>query len=820
MRKLMVGDSRRRIALAPLTCVLLALVLPAGAARPALAQMSCDPCAVGVVFDGPWEGNDELRTGLEEEIAALAAPRFTVVFPAGARRGADWTLEGAREAVEALLADADIDIVVTSGPVSSSHAITRGGLPKPVVATFVLDPEAQDFPLETTAAGERVSGVPNLSYITFAGDRTDEIRRLREVAPFRRLTYLANEALLAAVPGLETNLRRLAQEGGVEATIVRVGTSVDAALAALLPGTEAVYVTPMTQLPAGELDRLVRALIERRVPAFSYWGRSEVELGLLASLYLDTDMRRLDRRVALHVQRILAGEDAGALPVDFRRNRRLTLNMATARAIGVHPDWRVMTEAEVLRAEPPNVTRRLSLLSAAREAVAANLDLAAADRSVAAGRQVARAARAALRPQIAASGGAETIDRDRAESSFGLQPVWTSAGSVGVSQLLFSDGARARATIERHVQTSREQVREELRLDVAHGAAVGYLDVLRARTFERIQRENLTLTRSNLELAQSRRRIGVARASEVIRWENQIAINRRAVIDAGAARSVAEIALNRWLNRPLEEPFETAEVDLDDPALLANAAVVDVYVDNPFAFAIFRDFMTAEALAQSPELRQLDAAIAAQARTALAARRALWAPTVSAGGDLTVLQTAGGLDAVDPADLPFPITQPNPFNWSVGVSASLPLFTGGARRAERTRAAEELDELRLTRRAAAERVEQRLRSVLHRAGASYAGIDLAADAADAARRNLALITDAYEQGVLSILDLIDAQNAALVAEESAATAVYDYLIDLMDTHRASGRFGLFMEAAELAAFTDRMRAFFRDAGYEPRAPGP
>ena len=799
--------------------LLAAAVLLAAGADAARAQMTCDPCAVGVVFDGPWERNDELRAGFEEEIAALAAPRFTIVFPAEARRVADWTLEGARAAVEALLADPDVDVVLTYGPVSSSHAIDRGGLPKPVVAAFVLDPEAQGFPLETTAAGERVSGVPNLAYVTFTGDRADEIRRLQEVAPFRRLTYLVNEALLAAVPVLETNLRLGLLEVGAEAEIVGVGASIDAALAALPPAGEAVYVTPLMQLPAGEFDRLVRALRERRVPAFSYWGRSEVDSGLLASLYLDTDLRRLARRVALHVQRILGGEDAGGLPVDFRRNQRLTLNMATARAIGVHPSWRVLTEAELLRNEPPNVTRRLSLASAAREAVAANLDLLAADRSVAAGRQAVRAAGAALRPQVTASGSAETIDRDRAESSFGLQPVWTSAGSVGVSQLLFSDGARARATIERHVQTSREQSREELRLDVAQGAAVGYLDVLRAKAFERIQRENLTLTRSNLELAQSRRRIGVARASEVIRWENQIAINRRSVIEAGAARSVAEIALNRLLQRPLEEPFETAEVDLDDPALLANAATVEAYIDNPFAFAIFRDFMAAEALARSPELRQLDAAIAAQERAALAARRAFWAPTVAAGGDLTAVQTAGGLESVDARDLPFPITRPNALNWSFGVSASLPLFTGGARRAERARAEVELDELGLARRAAAERVEQRLRTVLHRAGASWAGIDLAADAADAARRNLALVTDAYEQGVLSILDLIDAQNAALVAEQSAATAVYDYLVDLMDVHRASGRFGLFMEPAGLAAFADRLRAFFRDAGYAPR-PGP
>ncbi len=233
MRKRDGRDDRR-----PVAAVLLAAVLLAGAVDPARAQMSCDPCAVGVVFDGPWERNDELRTGFEEEIAALAAPRFAVDFPAGARRVADWTLEGVRDAVEALLANPHVDVVLTYGPVSSSHAINRGGLPKPVVAAFVLDPEAQGFPLETTAVGERVSGVPNLSYITFTGDRTDEIRRLQEVVPFRRLTYLANEALLAAVPVLETNLRRLAQQVGAEATIVRVGTSVDAALSALPPATE------------------------------------------------------------------------------------------------------------------------------------------------------------------------------------------------------------------------------------------------------------------------------------------------------------------------------------------------------------------------------------------------------------------------------------------------------------------------------------------------------------------------------------------------------------------------------------------------------
>ena len=808
----MVNRNSRRGGFVPAAFALLVLAM-AAAAAPAGAQIQCDPCGVGVVFDGPWERNPQAQASLEEEISALAAPGFHVVFPSAAQRTGDWTLGGAQSAVEALLSDPAVHIVLTYGPVASSYAAGRDQLPKPVVAAFVLDPRAQRFPLRANTAGERVSGAQNLAYVTFAGDWTDEIRRLQEITPFQRLTYLVHDQLLASVPALADNLGESLKEANIEAAMAPVGAEADKALAALAPETEAVYVTPLPQLASGEFERLVNGLIERRIPAFSYLGKSEVSKGLLASVHIDTDLRRLARRLALHVQRILAGEDPGSLPVDFRRDNRLTLNMATARAIGVYPGWRVMTEAELLDSTPPRVSRRLSLVRSAQEAVTANLDLAAARQSVAAGHQAVRAARGALLPQIGASGGFEQVDLGG--SSLTLDPVRVWTGSLGLSQILYSDAAWTRAAVEGQVQISREQAREELRLDVAHEATVAYLNVLRTRAEERIQRENLTLTRSNLELARTRRRIGVARASEVIRWENQIANNRRAVIEATAARNAADIALNRLLHRPLEEPFETAEVNLGDPALLADATTVDDYMDNLFAFALFRDFMTGEALSQSPELRQLDAAIAAKERTLLAARRARWAPTVSLGANLTELDVSGGLDSSDTPGGPFPLALPNGRNWTVGVSASLPLFAGGTRRAEQTRAERELEELCLTRRAAAERIEQRLRMVMHHAGASYAGIGLAGDAADAARRNLALVAEAYEQGALSILELIDAQNAALVAEESAATAVYDYLIDLMGAHRASGRFGLLMEPGEVADFHSRLRAFFRDAGYEP-----
>jgi len=805
----MVGDGLRTAA-----CALAAGLLTV-AAGPAHGQVWCEPCRFGVVLDGPWERNDEVRTTFEEEIADLAAPRFTVAFPEDKRRVADWTAESVGRAVEELLADPEVDLVLTLGPVGSMLAAGQpAALSKPVVAAFVVFPEALGIPVEANAVGERVSGASNLHYVNLFADPAEEWRRFREVAPFTRIACLVNAALLAAAPRLEANLQSVARLQGLDLTLVPVGASGADAMAAIPPGVEAVYVTPLVQLRPADFDHLVRRLIDRRLPTFSFWGRSEVDRGLLMSLHVDIDFRRIGRRIALGVQRILAGEEAGAIPVDFRRNQRLTLNMATARAIGVHPGWSVLTEAEVLRDEPADIERRLDLASVVREAVAVNLDLASADRSVAAGRQQVVAARGALLPQLSLSGLAETIDGDRAAHTFGLQPRWLSAGSIGMSQVIYSDGARAAAEIERDLQASRREARHELRLDVAHAAAVGYLAVLRTKVLEQIQRENFTVTRTNLDLARTRRLSGVARASEVVRWEYEIANNRRASVDATARRRVAEVALNRVLNRPLEEPFATTGVDLNDPALLATAGTVETYAGDPVAFARFRDFITQEGLAISPELAQIDAAIRAKERAVLAARRALWAPDVVATGELAGRGEAGGGLAFPPDAGPW---QPpkNAIDWRVGVAASVPLFHGGARRAERSRAGHELEELRLVRRAAAERVEQRIRTALHLAGASFLGIGFAAEAAGAAQRNLALVGDAYEQGGVGILDVLDAQHTALLADLAAANAAHDFLTHVMDVHRAIGRFGFLMSGAELTEFAERMQRFFAERGGAP-----
>jgi outer membrane protein TolC len=780
------------------------------AASPGLG--AADVVRVGIAIDGPWERNDEIRGKLEGEVLALIRGEFDVRFPAAKRLEADWTLAGVSAVVDELLADPEVDILLAAGPISAAYVCQIAHLRKPVIALFVFSTDIQDVPFLKEEGGKGRSGVKNLNYVTFQHDLKLELQKFQTVVPFRKLAVLVSRGLYDAVPAVREWYEAELSGLGLEITYVRVAGSAGEALAALPAGVEAVYVGPLLELTTRQYGDFIAGLIERRLPSFAMWGSEEVEAGLLASFYLAADFDRLGRRVAMNMQRILLGEDPGEIPVVFRRAERLTINAATARAIGVYPSWSTLTDAVLFHEEPEGLERSLSLARAARQAVRVNLDLAAADRGVAAGVESVRDAQSRLRPQIEASVLGTVIDEDRAKASFGAAAERTVSAALTVSHLIYSDPARSNVDIQTHRQASLEQEREQLLLDIALEATVTYLNVLRAKTVERIQKDNLSVTRSNLELARARQAIGVARAAEINRWESDVAARRRAVLEAGAQRSRTRIALNRRLHRPLEEQFAAEPVDINDPAVMCNPSRMHPYYQDQRSWSLFRDFMVQEALAASPELRQLDASIAAQRRFLAAARRAFTHPTIALQGVLSARTEAGAgsaSGAID--DLPMALPTADDVEWSIGLRAALPLADGGIRGAAERKAEEDLARLRLARQAAVERVEQRVRSALYDTGASFSGIELAQDAATAAGYNLESVKDAYARGAIPIVELIDAQNAALVADLAAANAEYDFIIDMMHVERAVGRFDALSSPDEREAFYRRVQDYFDTA---------
>lgn len=780
----------------------IALALLTAAPAPAAARR----LRIGFVLDGPWDRNAEVLGLVRAEVQELCGGEHDVQFPPDRVLEADWTPAGVTAALERLLADPELDVVVALGVLASDRACRQAAPGKALVAPAVIDPEIQGLPRR-----DGTSGVHNLTYLTVPAAVQRDVRAFRELVPFERLVILSNRYIGTSLPDLETRVARLARSQGVVPTVIPVGASAGEALARLPQDAEAVYVMALLQLASTSFDSLVAGLAARRLPSFSSLGEKEVERGLLAGVSTDI-FPRMARRLAVTLQRIAAGEDPGGLPTGFAAGERLTLNLETARAIGFYPTWAGMSEAVLIGEERERQGRRLTLVGVMQEAMQANRDVVAEEHLVAGGAQSVREARAVLLPQADVSGLGLLIDADRAAASFGAQAERTLSGTISATQLLFSEPALARFSAERSLQRARERQLDQTRLDAARQAGGAYLDVLRAQTLERIRKENLGLTRHHLELARLRQAVGSAGLSDVYRWESEIAINRKDAIEATATRNLAEMELNRILHQPVEAPFVAGDVTLDDAQVAPLLATTRPYLEDKISFAVLRDFLVEEALAWSPEMAALDAGLAAARRSQASATRAYYLPSLAVQAEANRLFDESGVGS---GPSPFGVSQPDT-DWNVGLQASFALLRGGGKRAARGRARAEVARLEVERQAAAERIEQRTRSALHRAGASYAGIREARTAAEQARRSLELVSDAYSRGAQSLIDLLDAQNARIVADQAAADAVYDFLDDFLEVQRAVGRFDFAMTAEERADLGTRLRAYAQRKGVEPR----
>ncbi len=147
------------------------------------------------------------------------------------------------------------------------------------------------------------------------------------------------------------------------------------------------------------------------------------------------------------------------------------------------------------------------------------------------------------------------------------------------------------------------------------------------------------------------------------------------------------------------------------------------------------------------------------------------------------------------------------FTWSVGATGTLTLFNGTQNYAQIRQAKRLVEQLDTERAALAQRIDERVRAALQQVIASSANIELSRAAAEAANRNLELVTDAYQRGTFDIVRVIDAQNQAVTNDLAAANAVYDYLIDVLRTERAAGKFNVDRTEEEQADFLRRLYAY-------------
>ncbi len=749
---------------------------------------------IATMYDGPLAREFVDLSLIQQEIQAIVGNEFDVVFPPAFRVNGDWTAQGISQQLDKLLRDPQVDMIITLGVVSSHLASQIPDITKPIIAPYIVDVTLQDIPYEDNASGKK-----NFVYTRYVSSVSDDLERFHNLVGFKHLAILVDELPVKVIPSLAGTVKRASNDFGFDITLITGITDIKEITDKIPSEADAVLVAPMLRVNNQDIRSLSEYFIENKLPSFSFLGIQELDLGLMATISgRDSDQVIFARRIATNVYRILLGTPASQLNVDFYQSDRLSINMQTARAIGVSPRWVDLEDAELLYDNVVSNARVLTLSEAMARALEANVDLQASQVDIDIAENDIGIARSSLLPQLNANTSYETIDQDRANP----QSFAENSGDAGIqaSQTIYSDDQWANLTISKLLSSSTSLETKITMLDTMQSSATAYLNVLRTIALEQVQKSNVELTRDNLELAKSRVQIGESSRADEIRWKSQIARDRQSLLAAEADRLISETELYRVLHLLTSDPIATSDESIQSVLNELNRSENRDLYDNPVAWEKFIALQSEVAKENAPEVKRFDYLIKAQGRQITADKRAYYVPDVSLTSSLTENISRSG------AGSNLNGTGIHDDQWGIGVQATLPIFTSGQLKSQLSKSRNTHRQLLLQKEAEKERVETRMRSALFNAAASHSSIRLALDAAAAASENLELVTDSYSEGAVSITDLIDAQDAALAAQLQAADARYAFLIDLVDVLRAESNFDLLLQQDGVKLWQQRVRA--------------
>jgi len=467
---------------------------------------------------------------------------------------------------------------------------------------------------------------------------------------------------------------------------------------------------------------------------------------------------------------------------------------------------KVDTRQQKVAGEPP-VGDSLSLLEAIHRGMEKNLQLLASAARIDAAAGETGEARGALLPQLGLNVSQAAIDEDRAEASNGRAPEYQTFASLSLQQLIYSDDVSAAYQIRKILEQAAGQEYEVSLQDTVLKVAVAYLTVLRADSLVAVFEDDLELTISNLDRANIRLSFGVANKSEVYRWQTRLATSNSNLVSVTARAATARVSLNQALNQPLDEEEPLQKPRLGDNTFLLNQTSLFETLQKPENHKPGFEFWQNIALSNAPELALVRSQLLVTERSLLAARRSLSIPTIALVGEYRKRITEGGA-GVDELDFTIPGTgetiggTTDDVEWNAALTADLALYAGGGRLARIQTANADVSEARLILDETQLSIRAQLLRQYYLMIASLKNIEHARVASEAGANNLELVVESYASGVVTIIDLLDAQLAALTSALDAANAEYDFLIEYFRLQRISGNFDVLMESDD----RDRLRS--------------
>lgn len=731
---------------------------------------------IGFIYDGPGLQNYPYFRVLKEEIADILSDDFQVTFT---DFEGNWTSESIQIAVDKALDDPNLDAIVPVGLLSSQEVMFAGDFEKPIAIPYVMSQEVQKM-LEI----DRSKLPKNLIIILGKKTLKDDLHTLHQVRPFKKIAIVGDDSILGDdFKFLRNGFANAFAGQDVDIHFIPVKSDVGKVIADLEKHpVDAVFFYPTWRVSSEDFQKLVLALSDMGIASFSYLGEPEVEQGVLLTTTPKGHLKRVSRRIALNLLEILSDDLYGEIELDYAEDWDLIVNRSTAEKLEMNIPIDLMGTVRFVGEGVLSHRQAMNISEIAKAALLNNQDISTEEFKVRVSRHAMGRAKADLLPQIDGQALWLGIDADRARIAGGVFPQYQLHTSLVLTQPIINDDVATNYAVHKKAYLSQRYSKNAFELDVVLEASLAYINYLKSKAAVDIAYDNLMLTKANLRRAKERVNAGEASNAEVYRWESEMSSNHDRLIIAQSQLDVVKIQFNRVLNRPLESEVEVANLSKDTATGLLYFSGYDHYFDQPEDFKSFKKGLRQLAVENAPELKAIDEQINAHYKIYSTVKRAHILPKVNLRGEVG-RGYRGGAGKRPITGVPVKDTE-----LFLGVQATLPLYTSGGLTHEQRKACYALKQLQSERCSLEQKIEELVIRHADLLKTQYHSIFLADRSVESAAKNLEIVTNQYSQGLINIVDLIDAQNSTLNSRIAKWNAEYDFLAEIIRLQRASGQF--------------------------------
>jgi outer membrane protein len=749
---------------------------------------------VACLYDGEFEHARQVFQAIREESSVLAGNYYQLNFLPD--ETAQWDAGRAASLLKQYLEDPKVDIILVSGPLFVREVQRVSSLSKPVVIASILDPDVTGL----TPSSDGSSGIANLYYLAKTKTLDDDIQLFRRITPFDTLSVLVEDGIKPYVQKTAERLKAkdlkvelISGTGSVEEVLKRIDEA----------KPKALYLTPLNLSPAGHLS-LLDGINARAIPSFSYAGYEEVDQGALAGR-MPRVMLQFARRIAITIDRICKGEDAGSIPVSFDVEDMLVVNQRTADQIKLALPFDVLMDAEVLYREDVQ-GKVLSLQQAVGDALVNNLNFKILDEQIKAVGKDYWLAWTSYLPLAQFR-----LDYDVAhlsEERYGsLTPKENFASGVNLNQLIFSHPVLRQISNAKKQVTIAKLTKETASLDITDQTIQAYLNYLRAKALLKVEHENLRAVIENLAVATRRLQSGVAGKEEVLRWEAELANRKSLVLFRETGVFQARVVLNQLMNQQQEEVYDEQEVGLETLTYYIGGQSMDPFVRNQAVMRAFLDFAVQKAMVNSPEIKALQVGIEQQQNNIKSADGRFILPEFFLNGatNHTIDQRFAG--EAPPGD---------DNGWGMNLQMTYPLFDRGRRPIDSIKQRDILHQLEYSLYLKKQQIERNLRLAAYDIYTSLPSIELKRQAMVSSAAEYLIMQAKYKEGLISYVDLINTQVDKFQKEADAVIAMYDFFSTLSAFDRQSSQFYLLASEQDRQMWLEEARQYLDARGFKVR----